>query len=265
MATPGLRIDDRTGSKELAKLFLPYGIQPKLCRLPFGDFAWEGAGPDGVKVGVVAERKTIGDLLDSIETKRLSGHQLPGISEFDYGYLLVEGVWRQSPTGMLEVPTGKRADGTVVWTERGHRFDSLVNFLMGMSLRANMLVWQSCNPSQTAAFLVSQYRMWNKDWDDHTSHDEIYIPAVAEAGSRRLSMHRRIPSQAELHASLLPGIARSARYVAQVLPTVEQMVEASPEQWASIKIQVKDKKGGGWKARNLGPTNGKKAWEALRS
>ena len=262
----GLYIDDRVGSKELAKLFLPYGIQPKLQRMAFGDFRWQGSGPDHVQVGVAAERKTVSDLLDSVETKRLSGHQIPGMTEhYDYAYLVVEGPWRPSPSGMVEVGEWLKG-GSMRWVERGHRFDALVNHLMGLSLRSGLTVWHTINQLETVAFLVAQYRMWTKkDWDEHTSHDEVYLPGVSEPCGRRLTAFRRVPSQAELHASLLPGIARSARYVAQAFPTVERMVEATPQEWAAVPILVKDKKAKRMKNRKLGPTNGRKAWEALRA
>src|SRR3989304_2010126 len=91
-------VDDRVGSAGLADL-LKDAI---LTTLEYGDCAFSGNGPNGIiKIGV--ERKAISDLIQSINSGRLSGHQLPGLLEtYDRVYLLVEGQWR-----------GNRKDGIV--------------------------------------------------------------------------------------------------------------------------------------------------------
>jgi len=77
-----ISLDDRTGSKELTPLFHPYGIPIEVKRLDFGDLAFEGNGPHG-RCAVVIERKQITELVQAIESRRLSGHQLPGMAD-DY-------------------------------------------------------------------------------------------------------------------------------------------------------------------------------------
>src|SRR5262245_5878451 len=98
-----IRVDSRSGSGELSPYFEPYGLVVEKTHLDYGDFDFEGSGPKG-KCGVVFERKRIEDLVDSMQTGRLSGHQLPGICEnYDYGYLIIEGIWRPGREGFLEI------------------------------------------------------------------------------------------------------------------------------------------------------------------
>ena len=107
-------VDPRAGSRELIPLLEAYGsprripVQLAAEEMPAGDFLFEGNGPYGrVRVGV--ERKTIPDLINSRDQGRLMGTgKSPGqvhkmMEQFDYSWLLVEGIWRGNPeTGLLE-------------------------------------------------------------------------------------------------------------------------------------------------------------------
>jgi ERCC4-type nuclease len=82
----------------LAKL----GVKAEKADLQFGDFAFEGNGPDGtISIGV--ERKTLHDLLNCIDDARYAGHQRVGMKQmYTISYLLVEGHWRaHDPSGIL--------------------------------------------------------------------------------------------------------------------------------------------------------------------
>ena len=79
-------VDDRIGAVEIAPLL---GSPNVTCRLEFADFAWSGNGPDG-QVDIGVERKSLLDLLASMTTGRLSGHQMVGLTaQYDWVYLLV--------------------------------------------------------------------------------------------------------------------------------------------------------------------------------
>jgi ERCC4-type nuclease len=81
----------------------PYGMS-KIERMQFGDFSWLGNGPDGAPWSIGVERKTIGDMIQSITSDRFSGHQLPGLlNTYNAVYVLVEGLYRPDQrTGVLE-------------------------------------------------------------------------------------------------------------------------------------------------------------------
>ena len=237
-----IQLDDRIGSGELLPYFRPYGIRVEKVRLPFGDVAWEGSGPNG-RCMIGLERKRLDDLVQSMQSGRLSGHQLPGMVEtYDYGYLLVEGIWRTSQsTGEVEVleRSGK-------WERRGIQVRALHNYLFGLSLRAGMLAWKTSNERETVEFVVDQYRMWEKPWEDHSAHEQTYTGAVAmelagggelgRGGGRRLFLNVRPPTNAEIVACVMPGIGRKLSYrVGKKFGCVANMVRANEVEWGQIK------------------------------
>src|SRR5437016_923212 len=100
-----LLIDDRIGSRELLPHFKSFDVRTEVCHLESADAAFVGYGPDGpIYIGI--ERKVISDLVASIRSKRLSGHQLAGLIEnYDVSILLVEGIYRPGANGELETVT----------------------------------------------------------------------------------------------------------------------------------------------------------------
>ena len=115
-----IQIDERTGSAELQSLFPP-GVPTIVGRLEFGDFAFLGNGPEDEPVSIGVERKGIRDLLNSMVTGRLVGHQLIGlVNNYHYVYIVVEGLWRFNPTdGMME----EHSNGGWVPIQLGSRRD----------------------------------------------------------------------------------------------------------------------------------------------
>lgn len=200
-----IRLDNRTGSKELARYFPAFGITPLLTKLDFGDADFFGLGPKGT-VSIAVERKRISDLIDSMEKKRLSGHQLPGLGEnYDYAYLVVEGIWRTGKDGVVEQLAGKGR-----WIGMGILARAVQNYLMGLSLRAGLLVWQTSDERETVEFIVSQYHMWQKPWAQHKAHDQVYAPANGERG-RGLMVRRREVTETEKMYMQIEGVETKAR------------------------------------------------------
>lgn len=237
-----LRLDSRTGSGELERLFKPYGIVPLLCRLDFGDMDWVGSGPAG-ECAVGVERKRIDDLIQSMESKRLSGHQLPGMARaYDYCYLVVEGIWKCGDDGRLMVRNGG-------WHQRGIAYRAVTSYLSTLQLRAGVNVWRSINEYETVHYVVDQYRWWTeKKWDCHRAHDTVYAPADPVQG-RRLSFRPREISLVEKVAMQLPGIDRKAQDVAKAFKSVKEMALASVGDWRKVK--------------GIGETGAKKIVEAI--
>lgn len=233
-----ISVDCRVGSKELAPLFRQYGIQTKVTEMEFGDMAFEGNGPSG-KCSVGIERKRIDDLVASIESKRLSGHQLPGMSEqYDYCYLIVEGVWREGPDGFVQVGHGG-FDGEQTFGGRWlpHRwrlpYRAVDNYLSTLELLAGVIYRRSLGPGDTVAVTVDLWHWWNdKLWDAHGSHLAVYAPALGERGRGRL-MRRDVPL-AERWAMQLPGVDKKARLVAEHFGSARAMACAVEKQWQQI-------------------------------
>lgn len=247
-----IRIDQRVGSGELEKYFRPYGVKTEKTKLDYGDFDFEGQGPKGL-CGVVFERKRIEDLVDSMQSNRLTGHQLPGIARnYDYGYLIIEGAWRSSTEGLLEIPGRWGVDVRRIPAR------AVRNFVMGLTLRGGLIPWRTWNQEETVEFIVDQYRMWEKPWAEHTSHEAIYAPA--EATGSMTVIRSRPMSRAEKIAMQLPGLDGKARYAAQKFKTPLSLITAKEGDWA--RMPWKTKKG---QDRLLGAVTAKKICEAIRS
>ena len=235
-------IDDRQGSKELADLVTD-GI---LTHLKYGDAMFVGSGPDGdVDIGV--ERKTIGDLINSITTGRLSGHQLPGLLSHYYKvYLIVEGIHRAHPgDGELEVHVGSR------WRnlDRGGRvfsYDAMWGYLSTLEVMTGVIVRSTDSIRATASMIESIYKWWQKEWKSHKGHLQMHkggIPtAIMKPG--KPSLIRRIA--AELPAI---GWGRSLE-VEKRFGSVEEMVNAGEEEWTEIE--------------GIGKVTAHQVWESLR-
>ena len=159
-------VDNRIGSKEIA----PYINNPtNICRMDYADFAFVGNGPHGlVKIGV--ERKTIPDLLQSMTSGRLTGHQLIGMREnFDYIYLLLDGKFRASKDGMVQICTN-RYWRDIDYGRRKFMIRELYAFIQSLQILCNMNVAQVSNEKDSGKWLDSAYGWWAKPWKKHKSH-----------------------------------------------------------------------------------------------
>jgi len=233
-------LDSRVGSKELAPLFLPYGIQARLTELEFGDIAFEGNGPMG-RCAVCIERKRIEELVAAIESRRLSGHQLPGMADqYDYVYLIVEGLWRPADNGLLQVGIGGFDGCSGVFGGRwlpargGLLYRAVDNYLSTLELKAGVIFRRTLSPVETVAVVVDLWRWWQeKEWDQHVSHIAVYAPAGIGRGRPQLA--RRDVSLAEKWAMQLPGVDAKAREVAEHFGSAVVMAQASEGEWREIK------------------------------
>ena len=238
-----LLLDDRQGSGELLPLFKPYDVQVELARLEFGDACWSGRGSTGPEL-IGVERKTIHDLVASMRSKRLSGHQLPGLMRtYDWVYLLVEGIWKCGQKGDVQV----LARGGWVALAVGSKpilYREVDHYLSTLACVCGVQVERTSDERQTVAWLVSRYKWWvDKEWGQHRSHVEVYAPYEAGSGSRRGSFLNRTPSLAEKVAAQIPGLDRGALQVAKRFRTVERLVGASVGEWAAVELEQQGKQG----------------------
>lgn len=185
-------IDERVGSGEIA----PFISSPSLvCRLEYADFAFSGQGPNGpTNIGV--ERKGIMDLLQSMVSGRLSGHQLIGLKDnYDFVYLLVEGVWRPDRnSGVL-----MRTNGAGKWVaaaQGSRRFMArdVYCFLQSLQVICGVMVIQTSNQWETGKWLDSVYGWWQKGWEDHKSHLQWQKPKTF-ANLRKPNLVTRMAAQ----------------------------------------------------------------------
>lgn len=215
-----ITIDDRAGSANLL-LYLPAG-EAKLGKLGFGDLAFIGKGKDDIPVMVGVERKTLSDLVGSLESGRFSGHQLPGlVASYNIIYLIVEGVARVNDREYIEIRRGG------VWQSLGISALALDNFLNTLEVMAGVIVRQTSNTKRTAFLAYHLYQWWGKGWDKHKSHLGFYEP--------RPVMSITKPGLVRCIAKELPGIGwKRSGPVSEHFSSVRSMILAKPEEWESI-------------------------------
>ncbi len=220
-------IDDREGSKELEPLI----AESMVVRLEYGDACITGWGPEG-EVDVGIERKRIGDLVNSISTGRLSGHQVPGMLEMYYrSYLIVEGWWKENACdGELLVRRGKN------WGKLdrgGRRFSAqgIWNYLNSIEMMGGVIVRQTRDIRDTAYLIKTIHTWWQKPWDGHSAHLQMHKqgPTTAGMGIKRPTLLRRIAAE-------LPGIGwlRSIS-VEREFGTVENLMLANVDDLLRIE------------------------------
>jgi ERCC4-type nuclease len=139
------------------------------------------------------ERKKIHDLIDSMTTGRLSGHQLIGmLKTYNVIYLVVEGLWQSSPKdGTLQVYK-KKGWQTVRHGKRRYMGREISNFLNTLSIITNVKVVRTSNAKQTGLWLSDTYSWWAKPWNKHTSYKELYSEPIPVAQWKRPNLITRI-------------------------------------------------------------------------
>lgn len=222
-----ITIDGRIGSKELTP-FLPKGTW-KLGRLNFADACWIGTVKDEpVTVGM--ERKSVRDLLNSMSTGRLSGHQLVGLkNSYDVVYLVVEGVWRLGADGQMEVPSGRGKWRALELGRRKYMAREYHGYLNTLGVLGGLIVRETRSLRHTAKLVLDLYNWWSKK--GHTSHLAIHKNRFAgdeEAVLVRPGLVRRVAAE-------ITGIGwGKSLEVAKRFQSVKEMVEAGEKEWREI-------------------------------
>uniref|UniRef100_A0A6M3K7S3 Putative nuclease n=1 Tax=viral metagenome TaxID=1070528 RepID=A0A6M3K7S3_9ZZZZ len=222
-------VDDRVGSIEIAKHLK---IPVEVTRLEYGDFAFFGNGPDDAIISVGIERKTLGDLVNSMQSGRLSGHQLIGLVEtYNIIYLLVEGEYRVNlNTGAIMTGHGKN------WTPLGYgartfMYREVANFLNTLAIIGDIHVWFTHNPEESGAWVRFTYNWWQKEWEDHKAHKAFNRSKLAPSKALLVK-----PPVSKKLFNMLTDIGwEKAEALLQRFPTMESLVMAEPKDIQEVK------------------------------
>jgi hypothetical protein len=198
-------IDDRTGSVEMAPLFMQHRLHPAITvkRLPAADFCFAGHGPNGpANIGVerkviYGKTKTAGmqfrDLLSSIRTGRLSGEQLPKLADhYEVIIIIVEGIFRSSPdTGMLEV--WERGEWSLALCGKTPFPSSeLYRYMLTLSFQPRVSVVFLPSARETVEYVADTLPgYFQKPWDEHRAHVGLHTPPL-QATLGKASTVRRV-------------------------------------------------------------------------
>lgn len=221
-------VDDRIGSADLIGHLRHWQVPCAIDRLEFGDACFTGNGPKGpVAVGV--EVKKVHDALQCMTDGRFSGHQLPGlVKTYDRVWVVLEGKFTVDfGTGLLLADGGRRR-GVVAQGTRRFMYRDLSNWQTSMEICAGIRFRRTTDRVETARFLADLHGWFSKDYADHKAHLAIHDQGPDVALFAR-------PSLARMVAAQLPGVGfKKSQAVVGRLPSVQQMAQATVEDWMSI-------------------------------
>lgn len=150
------------------------GVDADLGTLDFGDYAITGNGPNDSTVMVGVELKTSKDILSSLRSGRLVGHQIPGMVQMYEGraWLLTEGIWRERG-GDWEVYLGSWQTFSV--GNRTVQMSDIESWILSTVTFGGLMYWHAALPADTARFIAGLDHLWcDKKYDQHRTYDVIY-------------------------------------------------------------------------------------------
>lgn len=240
-------VDNRAGSCELVKPLTNLGLPVEEMLLDFGDVFFTGRGEGGAPVQIGIEHKKIADLIASMQSGRLQGHQLPGMLQlYDRSWLIIEGDWEQDTQGRVSMWKGKKRKplaGVSSAVELEKR-------ILTLETRGGFRVRICPHRRDTLRFICALYRYWTDvDLDEHKSHLAIHAPDLDRGLQIPISDFRRIVSQ-------IPGIGLTTSQAVErrFESSFRRMMLATEKDWAEIDVNNK----------RLGASRARKIMEALR-
>ncbi len=224
-------VDDRVGSIELLPELSRLGYHVQSQRLDAGDFSFPGEGPNGpCLIGI--ERKRLGDLVQSLKSGRLVGHQAIQMrQQYDYCYLLIEGVYRVNEYNQVEIPIG-RSRWSSISRGRGSflLYSDLSKWLTGFELGSGFFLRRSAHLQESALLIGSLADYWSKPWDEHRTMNQFHSGQVLRGvGLEAPSLVRRVAKE-------LDGIGwEKSKAVEAVFGTVMDMVDGGVKDWMKVE------------------------------
>jgi len=221
-------VDSRTGSIELLSLFPKNTAESTY--LEFADFAFIAKGyVDGSPLLIGIERKTTTDLLSSMISGRLSGHQLPGLrNSYNVVYLIIEGIWRANPYSKIleHYRNGKWV--AIRLGQREFMAREIYNYINTLTTICGINCWRTQNKLETVAWIMSTYHWWcDKYLEEHTSHKKAHKPFI-EIMTKKLPLLQRVAGE-------LGGIGfKRSRDVSKHFNSLIEMVLADSKEWEKI-------------------------------
>jgi ERCC4-type nuclease len=206
-----------------------------------------GHGPNGSTMSVGVEVKTVMDLMSSIATGRLAGHQIPGMFRtYDQSWLVVHGQVRADDSNYLQI---KRKAGWRHYLLHGREvpWSYLEGWLLTATMTSPLKVKWAANLNEVASWVACLDGWLAKEWEKH----------------RALSVFHKTP-----HPVMPPGVNPVESLMAEVASTfpamgwergwaaarnfdsIGDMVQATKEEWQEI--------------RGIGPVIAKSVHDAIR-
>ena len=177
---PQILLDPRAGSSLLKPYLQAMGAHVDDSQQIPADFAFVGNGPDGlIPIGGEYKLVSTGDIFTSMSDGRLTGTQLARMLPiYPRRYLLIEGPTRVAEDGTLEVSPKPglwqraqgRGDGGWQAHEYWSRLSSVAEFFSEPNVPGRTEVKETHNRRESAAWIISMWRYWNKPYAEHSSY-----------------------------------------------------------------------------------------------
>ena len=222
------------------------GIEVQSQSQMYGDFSFLGRGEGEVPVPVGIERKKLQDLINSSYEGRLT-EQLKGLLLcYQDIWVVVEGVNRRGPEGLLEVPGWKKGEWVPLeYGKKTFMYSELEAAIITLEEKGGVRVKETRDKYGTAHFLKTLHHWWtDKTYDQHRSH----LRFRSSAADQSLLVS---PSLCREWASRLPGVAwTKSGKVADYFKSGYAMAMAEEGAWKEVE--------------GIGGTMAKRIVEAIR-
>jgi ERCC4-type nuclease len=223
-----IQVDTRAGSNELIKPLRAAGLPVEEAQLEFGDLGFLGRGEGGLPLLIGIEHKKLPDLVQSLNTDRLAGHQLTGMLRmYDRCYLIIEGEWDVDGAGRVITPTAIR--GRVVPLKGAPLASVLEQRVLTLEHRGGLRVRWTRNQQETIRYVHALFRFWcDRDLDDHRSHLALHAVDLDRSLLEPVSDERRV------YAAIPSiGYTRSAA-VEKHFPSLWAAANALEAEWQKV-------------------------------
>lgn len=213
--------------EEFVRLIKARGVDSRLGDLPYGDFAFEGNGPQGsAMIGI--ERKTLHDMLNCIDDNRYNAQRVGMRQLYQVSVLALEGHWRpHDESGVLmEGFNGGVSWGFCKYRSQRTMYYKLQRYLFSVQLSGVVYV-PSRDMKHTAFNVCELYHYFQKKWQDHTSLLEIQRIAIPQ-----MTYH---PSLVRKWANDLEGIGtKMSELAARYFKTPYKLANGDESDWLRI-------------------------------
>lgn len=252
-------VDDRAGSNELIEPLLALDFPVEVTRLDFGDLAFMGRGVEGAPTFIGIEHKKLPDLVQSLMSDRLAGHQLPGmLGLYDRSYLVIEGEWDVDGAGRVVVPHKFRR-ASMSPMKGCPPASVLEQRVLTLATRGGLTVRWTRHQRESVRFLAGLYRFWtDHDLDQHKSHLAIHAPDLDPKLKEDVSDFRKGLNGA------VPGLGLERTAAIEQVCWSNEKREGS---WRSLMLLTEQQLAEvrvGDKQRRLGPSKAAHIMERLR-
>lgn len=237
-------VDSAVGSADLVDLLCAAGLPARLAHMESADVAFVSKG--GLRIGI--EVKKIGELVTSLQTERLQGHQLlKMVKHYDRRYMIVEGDFTHDKRGRGVIR------GRFLITRGIPNAMALEQRLFNLQTRAGLIIRNVWERADTVRVIGAWYRYWTeKDLEAHTSHLALYAPDFDARLGEEVSTLRDMVAR-------IPGVGfEMSQAIEEYYGGLRRLLDSNIEELA--EIMTRDSKG---KYRRIGPARAAKIWEAI--